>query len=93
MSLVCLFVSLYLCFAVTPPPAPLRMSLTDLLFSLLFIRTLRRADKVQGLYGQSHGHTGPPRGEAGPRNPEAHQLGSGTEKSEKKNPIKHDVCS
>ena len=35
-------------------------------------------DKVQGFVGSRHSHTGPPRGEASPGNPEEHQLGSGT---------------
>lgn len=34
-------------------------------------------DKIQGLCGSRHSYTGPPRGEAGQGNPEAHQLGSG----------------
>lgn len=38
----------------------------------------RTVDKVQEFIGSRHSHTGPPRGETSPGDPEEHQLGSGT---------------
>lgn len=54
------------------------LRLTSSLLSLYETNTVSWVDKIQGLCWSRHGYTGPPWGEAGQRNPEAHQLGSGT---------------